>query len=559
MKRLPFRREAFFLCLYRIFETMITNLMQRADFRWSMALLSGLLMVVSFPYTGGFFPLAFVAWIPLLLVESSYSDRKSYALFGQAYLTFFIYNVGTTWWIYNADDGGAYMAFICNSLLMAVVFYLFHRIKKRLGDHWMTPVLLCTWISFEFLHFNWELSWPWLTLGNVFADAPQLVQWYSWTGALGGSCWVLFINLLLLRLVQGRVNEKKSFLRQRPLLIRTAVVLFFPMLVSVLIYTAYEEESHPYEVVVIQPNIDPYNEKFDGSSDMQQLVRILNLADRTVTKKTQLVVAPETALSPNYAFDESELHQLTFYHSLMERRARWHNASFLIGANTSKHFNVPNSIVSREIPGGQGYYEVYNSSILFKENRTPEIVHKSKLVLGVEKIPFTSLFPQLEELSINMGGASGSLGVEDRGAMVMQSRGVNFAPVICYESIYGGFVRKQCKRNAAFIAIITNDGWWGDTPGYKQHFAFSRLRAIENRKYVIRSANTGKSGIINQRGDVIESTDWWKETAFRSTIQLSQHKTVYQLLGDYPGYFAAIGLAVLLVMSLMKRLRTKRA
>lgn len=531
--------------------------MQRAYFRWGMALLSGLLMVVSFPYTGSIFPLAFIAWIPLLLVEASYTDRKSYALFPQAYLTFFIYNVGTTWWIYNADEAGAYMAFICNSLLMAIAFYLFHRIKKRLGDHWLTPVLLCTWISFEFLHFNWDLSWPWLTLGNVFADTTQLVQWYSWTGALGGSCWVLIVNIMILRLLQGKLIENRSFYKQKPLLIRTAVALFFPMILSLLLYVSYEEEQHPYEVVVTQPNVDPYNEKFNGSSDMQQLLRILDLADKTVTKKTQLVLAPETALSPNYAFDESELHQLTFYHSLMERRARWNNASFLIGASTTKHFTVPNSIVSREDPGGQGYYEVYNSSILFKENRTPEIVHKSKLVLGVEKIPLTSIFPQLEELSIDMGGAGGSLGVEDRGPMIMQSRGVSFAPVICYESVYGGFVRRQCKRNAAFIAVITNDGWWGDTPGYKQHFAFARLRAIENRKYVVRSANTGKSGVINQRGEVLTATDWWKETAFRSTIQLSQHKTVYQLLGDYPGYFAAMGLVVLLVMSLMKRLRKK--
>jgi apolipoprotein N-acyltransferase len=199
--------------------------------------------------------------------------------------------------------------------------------------------------------------------------------------------------------------------------------------------------------------------------------------------------------------------------------------------------------------------EAYNASVLFKENRTPEIVHKSKLVLGVEKIPFTSVLPQLEELSISLEGSGGSLGIQDDGPTVMTSRGVHLAPVICYESIFGGFVSKQCRQGAQYIALITNDGWWEDTPGYKQHFAFSRLRAIENRKYVVRSANTGKSGIINQRGDVLKETPWWQELAFRSTIQLSEQKTLYQYLGDYIGYLAVAGFLVFLGMRIWRRAR----
>jgi apolipoprotein N-acyltransferase len=330
------------------------------------------------------------------------------------------------------------------------------------------------------------------------------------------------------------------------------------MLISLVLYATYSEAKKPYEVVVIQPNVDPYNEKFDGASDEQQLMAILAAADRTVSKRTQLVVAPETALSPNYAFDESELHQLTFYHALMERRAKWHNASFLIGATTRKHFEYPNSRASRQEDGGNEYVEFYNSSVLFKEFRTPEIIHKSKLVLGVEKIPFSNLFPQLEQMSIELGGSSGSLGIQDNGPSVMSSNGIRFAPVVCYESIYGDFLRRQCKQDAGFIAVITNDGWWKDTPGYKQHFAFARLRAIENRKYVVRSANTGKSGIINQRGDVLRETGWWKEEAFRETIQLSDRKTLYQYLGDYIAYFAVIGLMVFLGLSWIQILRKKR-
>lgn len=526
--------------------------MERRFLRWMLAVLSGLLMVVSFPYTGSLFPLAFIAWVPILILESSYSGKRSYALFFQAYLTFIIYNLGTTWWIYNASSGGAYMAFICNSLLMAVAFYCYHLIKKALGFHWSAAILFSVWISFEFLHFNWELSWPWLTLGNVFADVPILVQWYAWTGVLGGSLWVLGINHMISKIIRKQLIEHRNWKESKLLITRCLIVLFTPMIISLIIYGSFQEEKNPYEVVVIQPNTDPYNEKFNGSTDEQQLLKILDLADKVVTNKTQLVVAPETALYPNYAIDESELHQLTAFHLLMERRARWHNASFLIGASTQKYFNFKNSRASREDVGGPGFFESYNSSILFKENRTPDVVHKSKLVLGVEKIPFSNIFPQLEEMSIEMGGSSGSLGIQDEGPSILKSQGINFAPVICYESIYGDFVRRQCRQDAAFIAIITNDGWWGDTPGYKQHFAIARLRAIENRKYIIRSANTGKSGIINERGDVVKETGWWIEQSFSSTIQLSSRKTLYQYLGDYIAYFSTMGLLVFLIMIFLK-------
>lgn len=538
---------------------MLQQILLKRPLRWSLAVVSGLLMVLSFPYTGSIFPLAFVAWVPLLLLESHYvKGTRSFPLFFQAYLTFFIYNLGTTWWIYNASSGGAYMAFICNSLLMAIAFYMFHRLKKSLGTHWITPLLLCTWMSFEFLHFNWELSWPWLTLGNVFARVPELVQWYAWTGVFGGTLWILGVNLAIFRWIIARKDTPEK--PAKPALMRIAGILLIPLLVSLIQYWTYNPKGETYEVVVVQPNTDPYSEKFGAMSNDAQLLRIMSLADHLTTPHTKLVVAPETALHPNPPYiNEAELHQLTSFHLLMERRARWHNASFLIGATTEKNFEYRHSRASRPDYGGPGFIETYNSSILFKENRTPEVVHKSKLVLGVEFIPFSNLIPSLEELSIEMGGSYGSLGIEDKGPSVMTSAGVKLAPVVCYESVYGGFVSKQCKKGAQLIAIITNDGWWGNTPGYKQHFAFARLRAVENRKCVVRSANTGKSGIINERGDVVRETGWWKELAFREQIRLNETKTLYQLLGDYLAYFAVAGLAALWVLRFTKLFRRSAA
>jgi apolipoprotein N-acyltransferase len=142
----------------------------------------------------------------------------------------------------------------------------------------------------------------------------------------------------------------------------------------------------------------------------------------------------------------------------------------------------------------------------------------------------------------------------------MTSKGVKFSPIVCYESIYGGFMAKQARQGSQFLAIITNDGWWRNTPGYKQHFLFAGLRAIESNKWVVRSANTGTSGIINNRGEVVFATAWWVKDAFKSVIQLNNSKTIYNYLGDFLGYFALTGFFLFLGMRFVKGLHlTKKA
>lgn len=512
--------------------------------RYLLSILSGLLMVVCFPYTGSLTPLVFVSWIPLLLVEWNISSNRyrSGKVFIHAYLTFLLYNVGTTWWIWNASQGGAVMAFILNALLMSIAFYFFHISKKHLGASAGYLSLMILWITFEYLHYHWELSWPWLNLGNVFSITPSIVQWYSITGILGGTLWILIANYFGFKIVKGIWFNKERWESHKITMMVWLLVMIVPISVSVLQYTSYKEKSRPLEVVVVQPNIDPYNEKWVASVE-EQLRKLMTLADQKVTDKTAIVIAPETAIS--WTFYEEDLLAMPFWGYLKERKSKWKNASFYTGASTARYFERRNSRASRKLEDGPGFYESYNSSLLVDEKNEHTFLHKSKLVLGVEKLPFSDWFPFLEELSIENGGTSGTLGVEKE-PKVLRSQNVTFAPLICYESIYGEFNAQQCRKGAEAIFIITNDGWWKDTPGYKQHMSFARLRAIENRRSVARSANTGTSCIINQHGDVLEKTKWWTPDVIRATINLNSNLTFYSRAGDLLGkVFSLVSLVIL--------------
>jgi apolipoprotein N-acyltransferase len=129
---------------------------------------------------------------------------------------------------------------------------------------------------------------------------------------------------------------------------------------------------------------------------------------------------------------------------------------------------------------------------------------------------------------------------KDRGVFFSAVDSTGIGPIICYESVYGEFVTGYVKNGANLLFVITNDGWWGDTPGYHQHAAFSSLRAIETRRSLARSANTGISCLINQRGDIFQKLGWWKRGAIKGTLNANRKLTYYVKNGDYIGRTACI-------------------
>lgn len=527
--------------------------------RYLLSTLSGLLMVLCFPFTGSLTPLVFVAWIPLLFVES-YVSRQNYRsgkIFIHAYITFFIYNIGTTWWVWNASQGGSALAFLLNSLLMTLAFYAFHLTKKYVGQKEGIIALVLYWIGFEYFHYDWESSWPWLTFGNVFSIHPSWIQWYSVTGALGGSLWVLVINLLLFRTLENVYLRKETWRIQTPLFYLAGAALIIPMTISLITYYSYEEKKDPIEAVLIQPNLDPMQPddgmpsvKF-GSDPLLQSRDMLDQAVKIVTPKTDIVLAPETAYWRDIREDRIESNRL--YGLLRSAQPYLNNADILWGVASSRTFDKRKSVTTRPLGDGS-FQEDYNSSLHIDSEGKPVFIRKSKLVPGVEKVPFANTFPFMSEWAISMDGTQVGYGIENS-PKIFESKDFKFAPVICYESIFGGFVAEQCRKGAEVICIITNDGWWGDTPGYKQHASFASLRAIENRRSILRSANTGTTCVVNQRGDILHATKWMEKAAVNATINLNSNSTVYSEYGDVLGRSFGFVSIFLLLFTFVRRFK----
>ncbi|MGB0933690.1 MAG: apolipoprotein N-acyltransferase [Lishizhenia sp.] len=528
--------------------------------RYSLSILSGVLLGLSFPFTGGVTPLIFVALIPLLFLEhyiylKKYRPRK---VFVHAYISFTIYNLISTWWIWNASAGGALMAFFLNGFLMAVFFQFFVWTKRYIGQKEGYVGLVIYWIAFEFFHYHWELSYPWLNFGNVFSTWPEIIQWYSYLGVLGGTLWVLLVNMIGFKVFSNVFFKKETWRIQTPIIWIFSLFIVLPASLSIWSYFTFEDKDNPAEIVAVQPNFEAYTEKFTVPVS-NQIEKIISLAKEETTDSTLFVLAPETAIR-NYNFssiNEDEFFYSSIYDALIDGTKEWGGAALYIGASTHRFFNEPNSSASKLGRNGR-WYESYNSSLVIAENNNSGFTHKSALVLGVEKIPFSSWMPFLEELALSNGGTDGTLGVEKDGPKVITSKGLTFAPVVCYESIYGDFVARQCRKGAEAIFIITNDGWWKDTPGYKQHLAFAQLRAIENRRWVARSANTGSSAFINPRGEIIQKSDYNVAAVLKQKIQLNSDLSFYSTYGDWMGRSFGFVAVLMLVFTFVKYFRREK-
>ena len=513
-----------------------------------------------------------VGLLPLLVMERLATQYKVKRFFWWHYGSFVLWNAVTTWWVGGATVGGAIFAILANALQMSLVFGSFRWVKKRLGGALPYIYLAAAWIAWERYYLTIaQISWPWLVLGNAFADTTSLIQWYSVTGHLGGSLWVWAANLALfggmVALSDGRVG-RWTWKARVAATAGIITVLFAPMIWSACL--RFDEEGPELEVVIGQPNLDPY-QKFESLSQEQQDARFLAQLEKADwpadSTAPVLVLGPETLTASLFTDAVGENPSFLRYQAFLQKHP---SARLIFGASSYDRevsFSPPNpcSYDLGSLASGKRterlYYTAHNTAVLMDAAGRYDLYHKSKLVVGVELTPYPKVFIPLEKiLGGNLMGKDVGNGPEGASALFFATEGVSAPAVaigtaVCYESVYGEFCTGYVRKGAKLLAVITNDAWWGNTPGYRQHLSYSRLRAIETRRWLARCGNTGVSAVIDPCGRIVKRSPWWEEAVLQGRVQLLEGQSFFVRYGDMVGRVAVFLFLLLGAAAIIRRFK----
>ncbi|WP_185849487.1 apolipoprotein N-acyltransferase [Blattabacterium cuenoti] len=546
--------------------------MKKVEF-FIYSVFSGVLLGLGWPTYGSPIYL-FIAFIPLLYIEN-YLNHSLFSILLFSFITFLTWNAISTWWLSYAKRANgtfaieAYLApVLLNALFMSIIFSFYSCIKKHVKNKKIGYVfLICLWISFEKMHLEWELSWPWLNLGNGFANRTEWIQWYEYTGILGGSIWIWIVNIGLTESIFQYKNDKNILFLYKKIFFNIGII-FFMIFISNLIYIKYKRNQHERtaNVLILQPNIDPYNKKYRISTD-ELIFKLKKLIDQKISKESMIIIAPETMFPGKgnkiRIKDINKNKIISTFQDYLKNKSP--NTVFITGVELYTLYRKNKSetsipIFQKEKKNTQ-WVDIFNSVIQIGSNENIEFHHKSKLVPAVETFPYKKIFsPILGNILLNFGGTVMELGKEkDPSVFKYPYLGIKIAPIICYESVFGEYVSSFFrKKNVELMIIITNDGWWGLSQGHKQHMYYARIRAIENRKCVARSANTGISCFIDEKGEIMSYIPYGKEGFLYKKIFLNRNKTFYIKYGDFISKICLLTTIIILLYTITYKFYTKK-
>ena len=497
-----------------------------------------------------------VGWVPLLIMERLATQNQVKHFWWWHYGSFVLWNAVTTWWVSGATVGGAIFAILANALQMSVIFGSFRWVKRRLGGVLPYLYLAAAWMAWERFYLTIaQISWPWLVLGNAFADTTSLVQWYSVLGTMGGSLWVWTSNLALFGLIVALSDGRMAHWNGKARVAAfggTVLALFGPMLWSVCL--RFEETGMPLHVVIGQPNYDPYEKEGAVPRERQdrEFLALLEQADWSQDRPT-LALGPETFTQVVYTNAVPQHETFVRFQEFLHRHPQ---TSLLYGAvafDPYFSYSSPNPCAYDMGPGPDGrhlWLLGHNSAILTDMSGRYSIYHKSKLVVGTELTPYPKLFVPLERFLF--GGSVMGKDVGQKEVSCLSMREIPIGSAICYESVYGEYCTGYVRKGAQLLAVITNDAWWGNTPGHKQHLNYSRLRAIETRRWVARCGNTGVSAFIDPCGRIVSRGPWWEPAVIEGDVQLLQGRSFFVRYGDIVGRLAVLLFAMLAAAAVLR-------
>ncbi len=509
--------------------------------KWMLSISAGILLGFSFPpFPFPFlqFP-AFLLFFRLIYLSNSARQAAYYS-----YPGFLIWNILSTYWLVMASIPAGVAAILANAVLMALTLMLMFIAQKRLSNPWLIGLLQTSfWLSFEYLHHQWDLSWPWLTLANGWSNAAAFIQYISITGFWGISVWILLVSSLTFQVLKtGNKKVKYTAL---------AIFLLFPAISLLQLSTLSLKSESSVETVVVQPNFDSYQPLGGFETPQQTLALLLRQSDSVRTDETDLILWPENGIQP-YLTNRKNAGRTTRFlkQRILSAASNW-DAVIIGGTRYYEYFYEDPPPVAQQ--SDETPFLTYNSAIAFFPDGDIKVYRKHNLVTVVERFPFVNFFNAIDIFGwVNWAEVQGF--GQGSAATVFETGPTKTFALICYDSVYPGWIRKFVKNGAGFITIITNDGWWGNSSGHIQHFAYARLRAIEFRRWVVRSANNGISGIIAPDGSVKVKTEYWTRTAFRYEVLVLNETTFYTRFGNW----LPIGLLIISIFGIGYLIVNKR-
>jgi apolipoprotein N-acyltransferase len=515
-----------------------------------LPLLSGILLAL--PWLG--FPgwILIGAFIPLLFSENFFSrENREFRIFTSASITFFVWNIISTAWMVSVNSTGGVLIIFINSFFMAIVFSGFSQMRRKLRGTSGYFLMIFLWLSYEYYLIHGKPGWPWLVLGNGLGSSGWLVQWYQFTGVLGGSFWVLLINILLFRFL-SRKTKFETFSQLGFTMVVFLMLLLIPLVISLKLFNNKVPSDHFVSVLLVQTNIDPYTRNFEAIGMDEQLNRLIQLTEENITEGLDLIVWPETAIDSFFIADKND-QRLQSIHKLISAN----ETSLLFGAMSFSEVQESEKYKSVLRKSDSASFVVSNSAILIGKDSLSEY-RKNILVPGVETTPvfFHDVFSV--GYFASLGGVSGSLYTDSTRRVLNLHDSAAIVPVICFESANGEHVAGFSPDRPFVIVNITNDGWFTREHAYNQHLLMARLRAIENNSELIRVANTGKSARIDSRGIVHESLPSGEEGTLLVKAGLKGSLSYYSLYGDFIGRIAVFFTIIAFLLVLAQFLRFKR-
>jgi len=551
--------------------------------KYLLAILSGLLLGLAFPPTGlagGL--LAFVALVPLLFaLEGGIRLREAFKL---CWVAMFVLGLVSNYWVGGWKSmsevdpflmvGGVLLA-VVHPFFLVIPWLLYDGVRRRFGRTAAIYSLPIFYAGFEYAHSFGDLSYPWLSLYNTQTYNLAFDQFIEFTGPFALTMLIVLVNVEVFQIIRGMSGEDT-----RPTRIRHSIVLVLLVLIPYLygIHSMNEHEvSHDsMRVTVVQPNIDPWAKWYtDEQRTLDTNFDATLLSLKANHDSTDLIVWPETAItfyitSPAKSYELGELYK--FIDSI-------HHPILTGFPDRQDYIAGQDSIPSDATPIGVSkiYIRSWNAAMIVYEDSNGRMhrqaYHKQKLVPLGEHIPFVQYFPILGkwfQWGVGIGSWNYGEGYEPL-ILPLQSKNstpqppplpeererdtLRISPMICYESVYPSFVRNFVDNGANMLAVITNDGWYGRSSGPYQHEQFAVLRAIEDRRWIVRSANTGISTVIDDRGCFVKSLPLFTSGAITEQVPLIERKTLYVIYGDFVALPAAIYSAIVLLFGIGVRVR----